>query len=190
MVKSLYNRWGLGSFEPGMTEGKRSRRSFIQAILATVSGLLAIAPFSEIVRYLRSRGSAGAVRQKIANINDLPPNNRLVFTYPVTGDPERDKDPFRKFLLIKLPDGTLKAYSMVCVHLWCLVDYKPERRQIECPCHGSIYDPETGVAFKGPAAAQPNKTLPEVKLEIDENGDIYAVGVVGVIGYGREAAGS
>jgi nitrite reductase/ring-hydroxylating ferredoxin subunit len=138
-------------------------------------------------RYLTSEQASQQARQKIANINELPPNSRKIFTYPVTGIRSKDSDPFRKFVLIRLPNGELKAWSMVCLHLWCLVDYKPKREQIECPCHGSIYDPKTGVGVAGPVAVQQNKTLPEVKLEVDENGDIYATGVIGVVGYGQEA---
>ncbi|MEE9134426.1 MAG: hypothetical protein V3U25_01020, partial [Nitrososphaerales archaeon] len=57
-----------------------------------------------------------------------------------------------------------------------------------CPCHGSMYDPVTGIAICGPAALQtpPNDTLPELKLEIDnETGEIYGVELVGDLGLGR-----
>lgn len=127
-------------------------------------------------------------RQKIATVDELDEKGKIVFTYPRTGDPEKDNDPFKKFVLFRMPNKEIKAYSMVCLHLWCLVDYKPERNTLECPCHGSIYRAEDGVAIRGPAALQPNKTLPEVVLEINDNGEIYATGVVGVIGYGKEGA--
>ncbi len=153
-----------------------------------ISGILAVTPFVPIKDYLITNVSFEFTRQKIGNINELPPGSRKIYTYPVTGNPELDGDPFRKFLLLRLPDGSLKSYSAVCLHLWCLVDYKSERNQIECPCHGSIYDPNTGIAIRGPASLQFNKTLPEVKIEVEENGDIYANGVVGVIGYGKEGA--
>lgn len=169
-----------------MREIRVNRRDLLRSFLI-FSGFLTLAPFLPIGKFLSQEIKFERYRQKIANVNDLPPNSRLVFTYPITGDIEKDSDPFRKFVLIRLPDGRLRAYSMVCLHLWCLVDYKPERLQIECPCHGSIYDPYTGKGIRGPVANQPNKILPEVKLEVDENGDIYAVGVVGVVGYGREA---
>jgi nitrite reductase/ring-hydroxylating ferredoxin subunit len=164
---------------------KIKRRDMLKSLVA-ISGTIAITPFLSVKDFLIRSITFNVQRQRIANVNDLPPNSRLIFTYPITGDSEMDSDPFRKFVLIRLPDGTFKAYSTVCLHLWCLIDYKPERRQIECPCHGSIYDPNTGVAIRGPAALQRNKTLPEVKIEIDDNGDIYANGIIGVIGYGKE----
>ncbi len=163
------------------------RRDFVKGIVLA-SGIVGITPFIPAGKFLVTTFSFKYVRQKIANVNDIPPNNRLLFTYPKTGDIEQDSDPFRKFLLIRLPNGEFKAYSAVCLHLWCIIDYKPDKVDIECPCHGSTYNAQTGVAFKGPASKQFNKTLPEVKLEIDDNGDIYANGVIGVIGYGREGA--
>jgi Rieske Fe-S protein len=166
---------------------KISRRDALKS-LAALSGTLALTPFLPIGDFLIQSTTFNIQRQRIANIKDIPFNSRLIFTYPITGNTERDNDPFRKFVLIRLPNGQFKAYSTVCLHLWCLVDYKTERQQIECPCHGSIYDPNTGIAIRGPAALQPNKTLPEVKLEIDEKGDIYANGIIGVIGYGKEGS--
>lgn len=61
-----------------------------------------------------------------------------------------------------------------------------ETATLQCPCHGSTYDTRTGVAIAGPAALQSDRTLPEVKLKIDDNGDVFAVEVVGLIGIGRE----
>jgi len=53
-----------------------------------------------------------------------------------------------------------------------------------CPCHGSIYRLTDAFPIGGPAKLIGRK-LPEVELDIDEKGDIYAVGIVGEIGYGR-----
>lgn len=134
-------------------------------------------------------------KQKIGNTNEFKPNSSKNFIYPKTGIPVKDGDPFRQFLLLRLPEDlakkderVFKAYSRVCVHLWCLWQYDDKNSICACPCHGSIYDPVTGVAICGPAAFQspPNNTLPEIELEIDqESGDIFALSVVGDIGYGR-----
>jgi Rieske Fe-S protein len=169
--------------------GERSvgRRVFLK-LMAIFSGLLVLAQFIPVVRFLSSGGGSGYPRQRIASVKELEERGKIVFTYPRTGDPEKDSDPFRKFILFKMPNGEIKAYSMVCLHLWCLVDYVGERNTLECPCHGSIYRAEDGVAIRGPAALQPNKTLPEAILEVSDDGEIYATGVIGVIGYGKEGA--
>ena len=129
-----------------------------------------------------------------------------------TGDPEKDAEPFRRYQLIRLASNaggdandasSLRIYSMVCVHLWCLWDYIEGREievdgekltgNIECPCHGSNYDPRTGQAHKGPAMLQskPNDALPTLPVEVDEKGDVWvlppdtALDKNGVVGMGR-----
>ena len=91
--------------------------------------------------------------------------------------------------------SAFRAYSMICLHLWCLWKYWPEegRKRGECPCHGSMYDPTTGTAFAGPASLQapPSNTLPNLDFEADVDGFMYVlpptwgVNKNGVVGYGR-----
>jgi glycine/D-amino acid oxidase-like deaminating enzyme/nitrite reductase/ring-hydroxylating ferredoxin subunit len=45
--------------------------------------------------------------------------------------------------------GRLHAFSPVCRHLYCLVDWNPAERTWDCPCHGSRYDGE-GRVIQGP----------------------------------------
>ncbi|MEM3031835.1 MAG: Rieske 2Fe-2S domain-containing protein [Nitrososphaerota archaeon] len=163
------------------------RRNLLKTFFG-VSLLATIAPFLSWGGFLYRPSKQEALRQRIANINDLGPNSRITFSFPATGDQKIDSDPFRQYGLIRLPTGEVKAYSKVCVHLWCLWDYFPSSREMQCPCHGSVYNPDTGVAIRGPAALQPYPTnaLPELELEIDAQGNIYAKGLKGRVGYGRE----
>ena len=91
--------------------------------------------------------------------------------------------------------SAFRAFSMVCLHLWCLWKYSPEddKKWGACPCHASTYDPRTGVAFSGPASVQapPSNVLPKLDLEMDADGYLYIQPAImdvrnnGVIGYGR-----
>ncbi len=165
----------------------RVRRNILKSLLG--AGLvLTLAPFLSWGRFLYRQGGKQTIKQKVANIKDVPPNSDITFPFPKTGDPKVDADPFRQYSLIHLPEGELKAFSKVCVHLWCLWGYFPDRRQMQCPCHGSVYNPDTGVAIAGPASLQqyPNNALPELKVEVDENGDIYVSQPDGTVGVGRE----
>ncbi|MCS7095072.1 MAG: Rieske 2Fe-2S domain-containing protein [Thaumarchaeota archaeon] len=171
-----------------MPDSGSSRRRALKAML-TVAVLAVIAPFTNLVRFFYREDTGSAPRQRIANTSELKPGSSLFFSYPRTGDPKIDGDPFRQWILIMTRDGKLRAYSRVCVHLWCLPIYVPERGELICPCHGSIYKEEDGVAIAGPAAFQPYPTnaLPMMSIEVDEKGDIYATGVVdGRVGLGRE----
>jgi Rieske Fe-S protein len=43
-------------------------------------------------------------------------------------------------ILIRTSDGQYKAFSAVCTHLSCTVQYRSDTHQIWCPCHNGIYD--------------------------------------------------
>ncbi|KOG86812.1 Rieske (2Fe-2S) protein [Streptomyces varsoviensis] len=64
--------------------------------------------------------------------------------------------------------GQYKAFSAVCTHAGCVVD-KIEDGKINCPCHGSQFDAETGKVLRGPADAP----LPAVPVKT-EGGKLVA----------------
>ena len=70
-------------------------------------------------------------------------------------------------IVINTPSG-LKAYSAVCTHFACIVQWNPEINQIACPCHAGYFDPEDGSVISGP----PPTPLEPFNIEITD-GDIY-----------------
>ncbi len=52
--------------------------------------------------------------------------------------------------IYKDDSGQLTAFSAMCTHLGCLVEYHPEAHQFKCNCHGSVFD-ITGKNIAGPA---------------------------------------
>ncbi|MDQ2757442.1 MAG: Rieske (2Fe-2S) protein, partial [Actinomycetota bacterium] len=48
--------------------------------------------------------------------------------------------------------GVFRAFSVVCTHQGCPVS-KIADGQIECTCHGSMFDVSTGAPTQGPATA-------------------------------------
>ena len=52
--------------------------------------------------------------------------------------------------LVKAPDGNLKAYSTVCPHLGCGIDWNDATKKFDCPCHGSVFDTD-GKCIAGPS---------------------------------------
>jgi Rieske Fe-S protein len=187
-----------------------SRRDFLRLMGAAGTGL-AFAPFIPFGDFMPNPNQASLEKVPVilpdgthANINTYPINHAEVITYPATGDPALDAEAFRKWQFIRLPEelggaktdtSGIRAYSMICLHLWCLWKYWPEdgRKRGECPCHGSMYDPTTGTAFVGPASVQaaPSNTLPRLTMEIDSDGFVFILppkfnaNENGVIGYGR-----
>jgi len=190
--------------------GGLSRRDFLKLMGAAGTGL-AFAPFVPFGNFMPNPSLANLEKAKVilpdgsqASVKTFPANSAEVITYPSTGDPALDTESFRKWQFIRLPEelggakndvSSFRAYSMICLHLWCLWKYWPEpgRMRGECPCHGSMYDPTTGTAFVGPASVQaaPSNTLPQLNFELDTDGflwvspPIWGVNDNGVIGYGR-----
>lgn len=116
----------------------------------------------------------------IAPLSSIEPGAQLAFDYPDENSPA---------LLIRLPepglegigpDNSIVAYSILCTHKGCPVDYNPDRKLMICPCHWSTFDPaKAGNLVIG----QASQALPQVTLQI--KGDmIQAVGMTGLI-YGR-----
>ncbi|KEQ55931.1 Rieske domain-containing protein [Marine Group I thaumarchaeote SCGC RSA3] len=189
-----------------------SRRDFLKLMGAAGTGL-AFAPFVPFGNFMPNPNQASLERVPVilpdgtqANINTYPINHAEVITYPATGDAALDAEAFRKWQFIRLPEelggakndvSAFRAFSMICLHLWCLWKYWPDegRKRGECPCHGSMYDPVSGTAFVGPASVQaaPSNTLPKLTLEADSDGLVYIMPPKfnaqenGVIGYGRFA---
>jgi len=60
------------------------------------------------------------------------------------------------------------CFSAVCTHQGCLVNQVSDGR-INCPCHGSAFDANTGAVVAGPAPSP----LPAVPVTV-VNGSIYA----------------
>lgn len=190
--------------------GKVSRRDFLK-LMAAAGTVTTFMPFVEWGKFLPNPASGQTERQPVilpdqsqANVKTFKVNSSEAIIYPRSKDEVLNKESFRVWQFIRLPKelggerndiSAFRAYSMVCLHLWCLWKYFPQdgRKRGECPCHGSMYDPLTGKAFAGPASLQgpPSNVLPRLDLEIDDKGDIWVLPPVwspdrnGVVGYGR-----
>jgi arsenite oxidase small subunit len=80
------------------------------------------------------------------------------------------------------PGRDIVAYSRICVHKGCPVNYDASREIFVCPCHYSVYDAgKEGEVVVGHATTN----LPRILLHYDAaTGDVVATGVDGLL-YGR-----
>jgi len=189
---------------------KVSRRDFLK-LMAAAGTVLTFIPFVDWGKFLPNPSGKVATKAKVelpdgtqANVKTFQVNSSQAVIYPKTNDPTLNKESFRIWQFIRLPEelgGTkndvsaFRMYSMVCLHLWCLWKYWPDpgRKRGECPCHGSMYDPFTGKAFAGPASLQapPSNVLAKLDLETDSDGNLwikppnFSPDANGVVGFGR-----
>jgi Rieske Fe-S protein len=117
--------------------------------LAALAGTV-LYPF---VRYLIppkvTEVAAGSI--VAAKVGDLQPNSGKVFLF---GN--------KPAILVHTAQGTYKAFSAVCTHLACTVQYRGEFGHIWCACHDGHYDPQSGQVLSGP----PPRPLPEFSVAV------------------------
>jgi Rieske Fe-S protein len=116
------------------------RRSFLDWFLGAsfLSTISAIA--YPVWRYLIPPASGEPATQSVvaAQVAQLAPNTGLLFKFGS-----------KPGLLVRTREGDLKAFSAVCSHLDCTVQYKADAGQIWCACHNGLYD-LSGNVVSGP----------------------------------------
>jgi Rieske Fe-S protein len=73
-------------------------------------------------------------------------------------------------VIVTNSESGVTAFSAVCTHLGCIVDYDPTLRHIICPCHDGHFNPANGSVISGP----PPQPLAPVATSI-EGDEIYLV---------------
>jgi cytochrome b6-f complex iron-sulfur subunit len=143
-----------------------TKRGFIKAA-AGLAGLVGAGVLIGSVKLPPPGGgpkttATGSVQGAVANVDDLRVGTPVYFEYP-SGYPNA---------LIKNPDGSLTALSILCTHVCCECSFDPASDAFYCPCHGSVFD-ISGNVVRGPASAP----LPTVQLRVDESGNVFPTGV-------------
>jgi nitrite reductase/ring-hydroxylating ferredoxin subunit len=81
--------------------------------------------------------------------------------------------------------GQIRALSSVCSHMGCTLYYRPDWKDLRCPCHGASFDLKGELAngrdrwkktggYAGDASAYPASLPPLVRPRVKvENGDIF-----------------
>ncbi len=114
-----------------MPEVETRRRRFINFLLGTSLGATLIAITYPIIKFLvPPRVAESAASSVVAGkVSELPPNSGKIFKFGS-----------RPGILIRTPTGEFRAFSAICTHLQCTVQYRPDLRQIWCACHNGHYD--------------------------------------------------
>lgn len=118
-----------------------SRRAFLGSILKGAALALFGATVYPVMRYLFP--PAGGAEASVANVvagkaGEMASNTAKIFRF---GN--------RPGLLVNTPQGELKAFSAICTHLNCTVQYDENASVIWCACHNGKYD-LNGQVISGP----------------------------------------
>ena len=116
--------------EAGNTTGL-PRRGFIDYLLGISLGSVIAAIFYPIARFLVPPRitESSTLSVVAAKASELKPNSGKVF--PFGAEPA---------IVIQTPGGEWRAFSAVCTHLACTVQYRDDLQQIWCACHDGHYD--------------------------------------------------
>ena len=128
------------------------RRTFLDVVLGAGLFSSAGAVFYPVWRFLIPPPSgepetASVVAARLAN---LKPNSGIVFKFGS-----------QPAIAVHSPDGTIKAFSAVCTHLECTVQYRNDTSDLWCACHNGTYD-LAGNVVSGP----PPRALEEYVVNV------------------------
>lgn len=145
---------GAGSAAP-------SRRRFLRflmgfSVISTIS--IIAAPIIGFLIPPKVQSAGGGSRVLAGKLGELPAGTGKVVAMG------------SKPVIVMNSEAGVTAFSAVCTHLGCIVDFDPTTRDILCPCHDGHFSPASGVVLSGP----PPRPLAPVAISI-EGDEIYLV---------------
>jgi cytochrome b6-f complex iron-sulfur subunit len=129
------------------------RRNFLNWFLGTTAGAFAVAILYPLSRYLippKVEESTAKTVTLSVKPADIKVNSGEIFRFGS-----------QPAILVRTPGNELKAYSAVCTHLSCIVQYRSDVSHIWCACHNGHYD-LNGKNILGP----PPKPLEEYVVNV------------------------
>jgi len=108
------------------------RRNLLNWFLSTTAGAFLVSVTYPLSRYLIppdvEESTANTVTLALKP-QEVKPNSGQIFRFGSQAG-----------ILVKDTNGELKAFSAVCTHLACIVQYRPDINHIWCACHNGHFD--------------------------------------------------
>ena len=135
-----------------------SRKSFVNWLLGTSLGATLAAALYPVFRFVIPPEVAEAPVNRVlaAKLSELPLNAGKVFRFGS-----------KPGIVVRTATGEVRAFSAVCTHLNCTVQYRPDFQHVWCACHNGHYDLQ-GKNLSGP----PPRPLEVYKVDIAGD-DVY-----------------
>jgi cytochrome b6-f complex iron-sulfur subunit len=129
-----------------------TRRRLLSWLLSGSGGTLLAVVLYPIFRYIapppQSEAAASAV--VAGKVKDFPLNSGKVIRFGT-----------RPAIVVHMPGGEFRAFSAVCTHLACIVEYVKANQVIHCNCHNGQFNLH-GQVVGGP----PPKPLPPFNVHL------------------------
>ena len=109
-----------------------TRRSFLDWFIGTSGGALVVSVLYPLARYLVPPEIEESVARSVTLVvraEDVKPNSGQIFRFGS-----------QPGILVRTPGGELRAFSAVCTHLACIVQYRADLGHIWCACHNGHFD--------------------------------------------------
>jgi cytochrome b6-f complex iron-sulfur subunit len=115
-----------------VVEPDRTRRGFVNWLLSTSAAAFVLSVIYPVSRYLvpPPAGESAAASVTIGvKPDDVKPNTGQIFKFGS-----------RPAILVRTAAGELRAFSAVCTHLNCTVQFRSDLGEIWCACHNGHFD--------------------------------------------------
>lgn len=116
---------------PAAPAAERSRRGFLEVLLGSGLAATLASIFYPVVRFVLPPRVAESEASTVvaAQVGELAPNSGRLFKFGS-----------RPGILVRTPAGEYRAFSAVCTHLQCTVQYREDFQGIWCACHNGRFD--------------------------------------------------
>jgi len=115
-----------------MKNGRVSRRRFLNWFLNTTTGAFLVSVFYPVARFLLppevQESTARTVTLSVKP-EDVKPNSGQIFRFGS-----------QPGILVRTSGGDLRAFTAICTHLACIVQYRGDLGHIWCACHNGHFD--------------------------------------------------
>jgi Rieske Fe-S protein len=108
-----------------------TRRRLLDWLLSGSLGTLVAVLLYPVLRYVAPPGQSEAATDAavVGKVKDFPPNSGRVVRFGT-----------RPAIVVHLQGGEFRAFSAVCTHLQCTVQYRTDLELIWCACHNGRFD--------------------------------------------------
>ena len=133
-------------------EGKMSRRDFMKAAIAGISGVIGAVIGIPAIAYVMGPALAKATDTwiRLGTVNKVELGNPTLFKTTIetqTGWINAEEE-FSAYVLTENGQDFV-AMSNICTHLGCRVRWIPDKEGFYCPCHNGVFAKD-GTVISGP----------------------------------------